>query len=128
VSRLLYPLFLSFSSDECYRRLNEADPNWKAVKYVYSKKTSNSSLRPHIEGNHLELYKKLAKERGWEIFLPGLVSEARSASAATVTVSGRRDKFSVDAFRRLLVNFIVADDQVCFVRLNLDYAHVSLIS
>lgn len=117
MSRLLYPLFLSFSSAECYRRLKETDPSWKPVKYTYSIKTSNSSLRPHIEVNHLELYKKLAKERGWEISLPGLVSEARSAAATAVTVSGQRDKFSVGTLRRLLVNFIIADDQVCFVRL-----------
>jgi hypothetical protein len=105
---------LQFLIGYIYRRLNEADPTREPVKYQYSIKTSTSSLRPHIEANHLELYKKLAKERGWEILLPGLVSQARSAAAGAGTVSRQREKFSVGAFYRLLVNFIVADDQVCF--------------
>lgn len=94
----------------------DADPTiWPSGRrYIYSKGTSTTSLRPHIEKYHLEEYKRLANERGWKIMLPGLVSQARSEAAASVPAADeRRDDFDEQTFHEYLLNFIVADDQVC---------------
>jgi hypothetical protein len=107
------------------RILQNEDPSkWPPTqRYIYSKNTSTSSLRPHIEKHHLELFKTLAQERGWRVLLPGLVSQARSqASAAPVNngvASGQPDKFTEQSFHEHLLNFIIADDQVCFLYLTL---------
>jgi hypothetical protein len=55
------------------------------------------------------------KARGWKILLPGLVSQAKSqAASATDSQPGEAcEKFDEATFQRRLVNFIVADDQVC---------------
>jgi hypothetical protein len=111
----LVPIELNFQLKITHRKAKEADPtNWPSnVHYEYSKRTSNSSLRPHIEKYHRELFLSLAKEKGWTILLPGLVSEARSqaVSEAAVLQAGRA-KFDEPTFHQRLLNFIVADDQV----------------
>lgn len=99
------------------RAAHDADPaGWDPrVRYEYKRSCSTTSLRPHIEKHHLELYLELQKERGWEILLPTLVSQARSQARSTdMSAQERvRDKFDEDTFHRYLVNFVVADDQVC---------------
>ena len=54
----------------------------------------------------------LAKEGGWKIQLPGLVSQAQSQAASESTAGGQPDRFDEQTFRQLLLNFIVVDDQV----------------
>lgn len=97
----------------------DADPGkWdRKVNYLYSSKSSTTTLRPHIEKYHLPIYLVEQKARGWKILLPGLVSQARSQATSTTELhQGEvRDKFSEAAFHRHLINFIVADDQVCFL-------------
>jgi hypothetical protein len=101
------------------RKTKEAEPaQWKSnIRFEYSTKTSNTSLRPHIERHHLDLFLQLAKENGWKVLLPGLVSQARSeATSAAASVSAeRRGQFDESTFHQYLLNFIVADDQVSFV-------------
>jgi hypothetical protein len=88
--------------------------NWPSkTNYEYSKTTSNTSLRRHIENFHLDQYKILAKENGWKIQLAGLVSQARSQAASEATAVGRPDKFDEQTFHQFLLKFIVVDDQVC---------------
>jgi hypothetical protein len=98
------------------RKLYDEDPtSWPVGRrFTYSKGTSTTSLRPHIEKYHLEEYERLAKEHGWKIMLPGLVSQARSAATATVSAlpDGQPDKFDERTFHEYLLNFIIADDQV----------------
>ena len=99
------------------RILRDADPsNWPPNRrYIYSRKTSNSSLRPHLEKYHVDQYTTLAKERGWKILLPGLVSQAKSQSAAPAGSANKDEQpvpFDEHLFHKYLVNFIVADDQV----------------
>ena len=95
------------------REAREAGPS-KSTLYEYSYTTSTSSLRPHIEKYHLDLYQTLAKANGWTVYLPGLVSQAKSQAVSEVTTQGeQRDKFDVDTFHQHLLNFIIADDQVC---------------
>jgi hypothetical protein len=84
-------------------------------RFEYSKNTSTTSLRPHIEKYHLEEYKLLADKHNWKSLLPGLVSQARSTAAAQLDQSDNlKVKFDEHTFHQYLLNFIVADDQVCF--------------
>jgi hypothetical protein len=98
------------------RKARAEDPSkWSSrIHYEYSLKTLTTSLRPHIEKHHLELYLTLAKEKGWKIQLPGLVSQAQSQAtneAAMLQVE-QPDQFDERSFHQHLLNFIVADDQV----------------
>jgi len=99
------------------KEAKEADPSkWSSsISYEYSQKMSTSSLCPHIEKYHLELYLTLAKENEWKILLPGLVSQAQlQATNEAATLQGERpDRFNKGTFHQHLLNFIVADDQVC---------------
>jgi hypothetical protein len=116
-----------------HRKDYDVDPvAWaekNSYQFSFSKKTSTTSLRPHIEKHHLELFLRLAAERGWKVQLPGLVSQARSQAASEASASqGQRSvEFSEQKFQQYLLNFIIADDQVrdlCFFHIH--YAHVSL--
>lgn len=112
VSTLACCLSANFLDRVAYK----ADPSkWDArINYQYSPKSSTTTLRPHIEKYHLAIYMVEQKARGWKILLPGLVSQARSQAASMSQSQGEaRVKFDVVTFRRRLVNFIVADDQVC---------------
>ena len=99
------------------RTTYDADPSkWDPkIKYQYSNKSSTTTLRPHIEKYHLELYLQLQKQRGWKILLPGLVSQARSQATSTANSLQEvaRDRFDEPTFHGRLVEFIVTDDQVC---------------
>lgn len=55
----------------------------------------------------------LAKEKGWKITLPGILSQARSRAAAVAASEGDRpDRFTTEAFHEKLAKFIIVDDQV----------------
>lgn len=95
--------------------MHDEDPsNWPSGRrYTYSKGTSTSSLRPHIEKYHLDEYKKLAIERGWKILIPGVLAQIQSqSSGATTMQEGQPDKFDQPTFQKYLLNFVVANDQV----------------
>lgn len=85
-------------------------------KYDFSKGTSTSSLRPHLEKYHHDLYMKLAQERNWKIQLPGFLSQARRSNAASGSNSNASklspDDFSEETFHNYILRFIIADDQV----------------
>jgi hypothetical protein len=99
-----------------HRKAKDADPVEFSsnIRFVYSQKTSTTSLRPHIEKYHRDLYLSLAKERGWKIQLPGIQSQARSQAASEIAAlqAGQPDRLDQSTFHRYLVNFIVVDDQV----------------
>jgi len=61
-----------------HRKAKDADlVNWPLnICFVYSQKMSTTSLCPHIEKYHRDLFLSLAKERGWKMQLPGLQSQA----------------------------------------------------
>jgi hypothetical protein len=53
--------------------------NWSyRTHYEYLQKMSTTSLHPHIEKYHLDLYMTLVVEKEWKILLLGLVSNAQS--------------------------------------------------
>lgn len=100
-----------------HRKESDADPvkfAKKKIQLEFSHTTSNTSLRPHIERNHLDIYLRVAKERGWTHELPGLKAQARSqaASDASALQVAPLVQFSEERFHQHLLNFIVADDQV----------------
>lgn len=106
-----------FTPNIIFRQKKEEDPGaWSNIKFEYSANTSTTSLRPHIERHHLQLFQEKARQHGWKILLPGLVSQARSAASAAESAQGERpDRFNEETFHRCLFNFIVADDQVFFL-------------
>lgn len=106
------------------RATHDADPSaWNTkIKYEYSGNSSTTTLRPHIEKYHLQVYLKMQKEHGWKILLPGLVSQAKSqAASATNSIQNLQEeaheKFDEPTFLRYLIRFVVANDQVCFLDL-----------
>jgi hypothetical protein len=73
----------------------------------------------------LQVYLEKQKLYDWKILLPGLVSQARSqATSATHSQQGEVcDRFDQPTFIHHLINFVVADDQVCVSRFWLVHAH-----
>ena len=99
-----------------YRPIHDTDPaSWpQNQRFKYSKNTSTTSIRQHIEKVHFVEYMDLCKAKNWKVLLPGLTLRAWTQAASEASASGRRpDKFSIQNFHQLLLNFIIADDQVC---------------
>ena len=125
-------LFSFLTSTIIHRKENEADPvafAKKQLRFEFSHTTSTTSLHPHIEKNHLSIYLRVAKEKGWAHTLPGLKAQARSQAASNASASQVVPlvQFSEERFHQYLLNFIVADDQVCFILFfYMCYAYVSL--
>lgn len=124
-------LFAFLTLTIIHRKEKDADPvEWDKVnynlKYWYSKTTSTTSLRPHLARHHADLYLRLAKERGWEVQLPGYRSQAQSQAASDASAPPLV-QFSEERFQQHLLNFIIADDQVrlYFVCFYMSYAHIS---
>jgi hypothetical protein len=102
--------------DAVYSETKETQGNTfpPGLRYIYSAKTSNTSLRPHLEKAHRQLYLQLKEKHGWKSQLPGQASQA--TTAATQAQDVPIDTFSEQTFHQYLLHFIVADDQVCYVR------------
>jgi hypothetical protein len=81
--------------------------------YIYGAKTSNSSLRPHLERVHYELYCEKRKIYGWKTQLPGEAS--RAMSCGTQAQDTQVNEYDEKKFLKYLLEFIVADDQVYFL-------------
>ena len=94
-----------------YRKNRDADiTSWDA-KIVYEyKPTSTTTLRGHLKREHLQDYLKTAKEKGWKEH--SMFNTKASQSQAATSSLERPDMFNEETFHRLLVRFIVADDQV----------------
>src|SRR5258708_4652146 len=79
--------------------------------------TSTTSLHPHLEKHHLELYMTLVKEKGWVNKLLGCRAKTHTRSQMsnqTATSQGERPTIYDEAnFHQLLLKFIVVDNQVC---------------
>jgi len=66
-------------------------------------------LRNHLNRAHKEEFIRVSEEKGWR--MPSQ-SEAGSEAAGS-SPAAFRTKFTQKAFLEHLINFIVADDQVC---------------
>jgi len=115
VSCFTSPVLLvsGFSQGECYRDLQAANLSRKLIQY--SLRTASMNLWSHLTGSYKELYRKVLEQKGWmEIIQHYLETRSSTTSAATtVPVPDQCDIFDEDTFHRYLVNFIIADDQVC---------------
>lgn len=109
-SRMLH--FLA-SQIKPYRAAQATNPSTQIPKFSYSLRTSNSSLRPHIRREHLDLFMSLAKQRGWNVSYVTGQSETSDSVVPPSAEGEQREQFSEELFRKRLLNFIVADDQVC---------------
>jgi hypothetical protein len=94
-------------------------------KYIFSGKTSNTSLCPHLEKYHCSPYMQMKALHGWPTNLPGQALQM-TTGATPAQVIRPTDVFSEQTFHRHLINFIVADDQVCPHHLSVYYTYVCL--
>ena len=95
-----------------HRKIRDADPaNWPAKTiYKYKEGNSTTTLRGHIEREHLDEFLKLIKEKGWKVRLR---SQGKLISQASVSsTSVQPDRFDQETFHNHLVKFIVTNDQV----------------
>ena len=100
----------------------------KNLNFSYGGSTSNSSLRPHLEKAHWDLYMRLKEMHGWDTQLPGEASRARSQATGTVEDGrGRIEAFSEETFHKYLYRFIVADDQVCASLFSFNYVLIYVL-
>ena len=78
-------------------------------------------------------YLQLVKKHGWKLFLPeDPPSQGQSQAASepsTLQVQLDNLEFNEEVFHQHLLNFIIADDQVCshFLSLYIYYAYVFLV-
>lgn len=77
--------------------------------YTYSRNTSTSVLRLHLNRFHIEEYVKIAEERDWVMQLPSLKGKA---TEGTMVTSKPKVSFTPDMVTNHLIRFIVANDQV----------------
>jgi hypothetical protein len=77
--------------------------------YTYSRNTSTSVLRLHLNCFHIEEYAKIAEERDWVVQLPSLKGKA---TEGTMVTSKPKVSFTPDMVTNHLIRFIVANDQV----------------
>jgi hypothetical protein len=98
------------------KKIQDANPEaWDSkICWEYSAKSSTTTLCPHIESHHLNLYLELAKAEKWKVQLPGLVLQVKSQDQDTLLGSQgpRPDTFDKSTFHKYLTNFIVTGDQV----------------
>ena len=86
---------------------------------------STTILRAHLNRDHLELYLRTVQENGWDFSLHAQ-SQARSEAAALGV--RRPDEFTERSFQQHILDFIIANDQVCscLSSFYVHYAHVEL--
>jgi len=66
-----------------------------------------------MEREHREDYTKVCLEKGWKNQLPSAKFESEAGTEPPTDAGGQhRPAFSQKTFRRHLVDFIIADDQV----------------
>lgn len=80
-----------FPIDDMILRKDSNESNRLISNFKFGSKTSNHSLRSHIEVHHQELYLRLAKEKGWKVMLPGVLRRARAQVQAAANESDHLD-------------------------------------
>ena len=87
------------------------------TNFTFSPNTGNATLQLHLERHHTDEYVRICGEKGWPIKLTKMRQEQTaevSIGQADTQGSLPRPKFSRQTFLRHIINFIIADDQVCF--------------
>ena len=85
------------------------------TNFTFSVNTSNALLHGHLEKYHTDEYVQVCKDNRWPVLLPKLWQQITKVSIGS---SGDPDgwpcpEFSRQTFLCHIINFIVADDQVC---------------
>ena len=109
-----------------FRKIDLANVN--STKGSFSASMGNSSLRSHLESVHKTEYLCLCAVKGWAIMLPKMRKDAKSVNLGTGSGGVPRPAFSQSQFLKCIVNFIVANDQVCQMPLkncNLNHLYCS---
>ena len=89
------------------------NPESIKCKWSFAGSSGNSSLCNHLENHHKNEYLHLCEVNGWTNMLPKMRKESKSAIAANPGgPSAPHTPFSQSRLLKVLVNFIVADDQV----------------
>lgn len=84
---------------------------WDDRNYYFGKKTSNESVRRHLDRFHREEYVRHVEVDHWVNRLPSHVKLAKEEAKAS-EAENPRIKFSMEELYRHLVNLIVGDDLV----------------
>ena len=86
-----------------------------STNFTFFVNTSNAPLRGHLEKYHTDEYVQVCKDNRWSVLLLKLQQQITEASIGSSSdPDGRpRPEFSRQTFLRHIINFIVADDQVC---------------
>ena len=80
-----------------------------SLRMIYSRRSSNTTLRVHLDNEHRDEYITVCKQKGWEI---KIASARRSQPGIVSALDTQRIPFSQAAFIQNLVMFIAANDQV----------------
>jgi len=76
----------------------------------YSYKTTTGVLRAHISKFHEYEYLEACSTNGWPVKIKSL---SRGGSSSSSSAGPPRPSFTLARFKHALVNWVVADDQVC---------------
>ena len=76
---------------------------------IYSRRSSNTTLRVHLDNEHREEYIAVCQQKGWGI---KIASAHQSQPGIVSTLDAHRIPFSQAAFIQSLVMFVAANDQV----------------
>lgn len=81
-----------------------------SLRTSYAPRSSNTTLRAHLDRDHREEYIRVCKQNNWEI---KIASARQSQLEIASPLDAQRTPFSKLAFIQHLVMFIAANDQVC---------------
>ena len=113
-------LFSFLTLTMIHRKINAMDPKWEVT--TYSQSTSTLPLCSHLRVKHLDIFQCAILENGWE------VSQAQSQARHKATASqlAQQDEFTKRSFHKHILDFVIADDQVCphLSSFYVHYAHV----
>ena len=77
---------------------------------IYSRRSSNTTLRVHLDNEHCDEYIMVCKQKGWEI---KIASACWLQLGIVSALDTQRIPFLQAAFIQNLVMFIATNDQVC---------------
>ena len=100
----------------CRSKYNETTVNRPEHNFRFSPQTANATLQNHLKKFHAEEYLQLSSEGKWSNQLPNMRQDG--ATEASIGQQAMQDNHPRPAFTRKtflthIINFIVADDQVC---------------
>ena len=98
-----------------YRDIHSTDPSHHVTDF--SNTTSTSNLRKHLFTDHIANWITSCDQLNISITAAAAVEAIRKfrKEPATTSLESERPQYSKEAFTDALVDFIVGDDQVCYL-------------